>query len=193
MVSRKRTATSSTPLTPRSKRARLDHDEMEANGNNYESTSMKPPSTVAPLRVLAEPSSPCGGRADRTMQAPPKPAMEEFFHMSSPTRNPSTGKSRKPVHERQTPVRTLEPFCLKRKRLTLTPLYRSISSASGVIRTCLAIMNFFQATVNEPLHRLAQLLRLSRDMQTRTRLSWSRREENTKPQKVTLSGQILER
>lgn len=100
VASRKRTATSTTPSTPRSKRARLDHEEIKTN----ESTSMKPPITVAPVRVLEDPSSPCGGRADRSMQAPPKPATEELTRLTSPIIHPSTGRSRKPLDERQTPV-----------------------------------------------------------------------------------------
>ncbi|KAL5426771.1 hypothetical protein PMIN04_001708 [Paraphaeosphaeria minitans] len=100
VASRKRTAASITPSTPRSKRAKLDHDEMDANAEVDESTSMKPPSTVAPVRVLEEPSSPCGSRS---MQAPPKPAVER---MTSPNTN-STVRSRKQADERRTPVHQL--------------------------------------------------------------------------------------
>ncbi|KAK7181409.1 hypothetical protein DPSP01_008711 [Paraphaeosphaeria sporulosa] len=103
VASRKRTAASITPSTPRFKRAKLDHDEMRANAEVDESMSMKPPSTVAPVRVLQEPSSPCGSR---NMQAPPKPVSEEPIRMISPKTNTMV-RSRKQLDERQTPVHQL--------------------------------------------------------------------------------------
>jgi hypothetical protein len=107
VASRKRTAASITPSTPCSKRVKSHHDEMEANAVVAESTSMKPPPTVAPVRVLEDPSSPCGSRADKTMQAPPKPAAEEFVRVTSPRTSQSSLRGRKQIDERQTPVHQL--------------------------------------------------------------------------------------
>lgn len=104
---RKRTTTSLTPSTPRPKRVKLDYDEMKATAEVDESVSMKPPTTIAPQRVLEEPSSPCSSRAATSMQAPPKPAVEQTMRTNSPISNHSAVRSRKQVDERQTPVHQL--------------------------------------------------------------------------------------
>ncbi|KAJ4344521.1 uncharacterized protein N0V89_012264 [Didymosphaeria variabile] len=109
VASRKWTSGSSTPSTPHSKRATPDHDGMETNAELGEvlSMSVKPPLTVAPARVLEDPSSPCDSRADRSMQAPPKPVVEEAIPITSPRATQRSVRSQRQFDERQTPIHQL--------------------------------------------------------------------------------------
>ncbi|KAL1595645.1 hypothetical protein SLS60_009334 [Paraconiothyrium brasiliense] len=107
VASRKRTSCSSTPSTPRPQRAALDPDGTETNADVGEPMSVKPPLTVAPIRVLEDPSSPCDSRADRSMQAPPKPVVEETILTTSPKTAQRLVRSHGHYDERQTPIQQL--------------------------------------------------------------------------------------
>lgn len=105
--SRKRTSDSTTPSTPRSKRAKLNGNATGTQAEGNELVSVKSPLIVAPFRVLEEPSSPCNNRTDRSMQAPPKPAIEESICVASPKTGNRSARSNRLFDERQTPVHQL--------------------------------------------------------------------------------------
>ncbi|KAF1971397.1 hypothetical protein BU23DRAFT_181055 [Bimuria novae-zelandiae CBS 107.79] len=107
VASTKRPSVRPTPSTTPVKRAKLDHGRMNTNAEAGESIILKPLPPMAPVRVLQDPSSPCHNRAHGSMQAPPKPPIEDTLHAVSPKKHHRTGRSQKQIDERQTPVHQL--------------------------------------------------------------------------------------
>ncbi|KAK3197028.1 hypothetical protein GRF29_1536g305715 [Pseudopithomyces chartarum] len=106
-TSKKRSSITPLPSKLRSKRAKLDDNDAE---DNIEPLFVQPPPTMAPARVLQDPSSPCNSRTNGSMHAPPRPkaAIDPGMEAISPTiRRQRMGGSKKQIQERKTPVHQL--------------------------------------------------------------------------------------
>ena len=116
VVIQKRPLDVSHPATPsRVKRAKLDQASTERDAEPHHTISVRPLSTNAPLRVLADPSSPCikqDRRASnhavtasgRSMEAPAKPTADQTTHTATQSRRQRMLDSRKPTDTRHTPM-----------------------------------------------------------------------------------------
>jgi hypothetical protein len=106
-TSKKRSSITPLPSKPRFKRAKIDDNAAE---DNVEPLFVQAPPTIAPARVLQDPSSPCNSRTNGSMHAPPRPkaGIDPGVEAISPTiRRRRVGSSKKHIQERKTPVHQL--------------------------------------------------------------------------------------
>jgi hypothetical protein len=116
VVSRKRVAESSPPATPsRVKRTKTISTLLGHGIEQDDVISVKPPTTIAPLRVLSDPSSPCGKsnqrssnhsnvESNKSMRAPAKPNVDQNTSVAPHSQRRHIADSRKRIDKRHTPM-----------------------------------------------------------------------------------------